>query len=153
MKRFWPRTLSGQLILVMLLAVALSQAVTLAIYRLERARALRSVIGEEFLGRAVSAYRLAEGTSASRRTETLKAIETPLTRYWITDAPVPSSTEWQRQAREHLLQPTSASGRHSSTSSMFLHEPMLGRMTHEPWKVLPEGTWLLPQPIQLLDLE
>ena len=60
MKRFWPRTLSGQLILVMLLAVALSQAVTLAIYRLERARAVRSVIGEEFLGRAVSAYRLAE---------------------------------------------------------------------------------------------
>ena len=30
---------------------------------------------------------------------------------------------------------------------------MLGRMTHEPWKVLPEGTWLLQQPIQMLDLE
>ena len=25
-------------------------------------------------------------------------------------------------------------------------------MTHEPWKVLPEGTWLLQQPIQMLDL-
>jgi signal transduction histidine kinase len=153
MKRFWPRTLSGQLILVVLLAVALSQAVTLAIYRLERAQAVRGVIGEEFLGRAVSAYRLAEVTSASRRTETLKAIETPLTRYWITHAPAPSSAEWQRQAREHLLEPTSASGSHSPTSSMFVHEPMLGRMTQEPWKVLPEGTWLLQQPIQMLDLE
>jgi hypothetical protein len=54
---------------------------------------VRGVIGEEFLGRAVSAYRLAEVTSASRRTETLKAIETPLTRYWITHAPAPSSAE------------------------------------------------------------
>jgi signal transduction histidine kinase len=152
MKWLWPRTLSGQLILVMLLAVAFSQVVTLVIYRLERAKVVRDVIGEETLGRAVSAFRLAEATSPARRAETLKAIETPLTRYWITDEMVSSPIEWQQQARAQLLEPTPASGKYSSSSSLFLHEPMLGRVSQETWKVLPAGTWLLQQPIRLLEL-
>jgi signal transduction histidine kinase len=152
MKWRWPRTLSGQFILVTLLAVAFSQVVALLIYRLEQAKVVRSVVREECLGRAVSAYRLAEGTPASRRAETLKAIETPLTRYWITDAQVSSPVEWQQQARAHLLEPTSASGKYSSSSSLFLHQPMLGEVSQEPWQVLPAGTWLLQQPIHLLDL-
>ncbi|HEY5707278.1 MAG TPA: ATP-binding protein [Terrimicrobiaceae bacterium] len=152
MKWLWPRTLSGQLILVMLLAVAFSQLVTLVIYRFERAKVVRNAVGEETLGRAVSAYRLAEATLASRRAETLKAIETPLTRYWITDALVSSPVEWQQQARSHLLEPTSASGKYTSSSSLFLHEPMLDQMHDEPWKVLPAGTWLLQEPIRLLAL-
>ncbi len=152
MKWLWPRTLSGQLILVMLLAVAFSQVVTLVIYRLERARVVRNIIVEETLGRAVSAYRLAEATSPSRRAETLKAIETPLTRYWISDELVSSPVEWQQQARARLLEPTSASGKYSSSSSLFPNEPGLGRVSQEPWKVLPVGTWLLQQPIRLLDL-
>ncbi len=36
--------------------------------------------------------------------------------------------EWQRQAREHLLKPTSATGRHTSTSSLFANDPMLNRV-------------------------
>ncbi len=64
--KLWPRTLTGQLILVLLLALAISQVVTLFIYRFERARALRVVIGEECLGRAVSAFRLAEGVTPTR---------------------------------------------------------------------------------------
>jgi signal transduction histidine kinase len=152
MRRLWPKTLVGQLILVMLLAVGLSQAVTLIIYRLERARTVRGVIAEECMGRAVSAYRLAEGTPPARRTETLNAIETPLTRYWITDAPVASTAEWQRQARAHLLEPISASGKHSSSSSLFSSEAMLDQVSDAPWKVLPAGTWLLQQPIHVLDL-
>ena len=152
MKWLWPRTLSGQLILVTLLAVALSQVVALLIYRLEQAKVVRDVVREECLGRAVSAYRLAEGTPPSRRAETLKAIETPLTRYWITDAQISSPVEWQQQARAQLLEPTSASGKYSSSSSLFLDQPMLGGVTEEPWKVLPAGTWLLQQPIHLLDL-
>ena len=152
MNRLWPRTLSGQLILVMLLAVALSQIVTLVIYRLERARAVRTVIGEECLGRAVSAYRLVESTPRQARTETLKAIETPLTRYWTTKAMVSSAQEWQDLARKHLMQPTSASGSQSSTTSLFLNEPSLTRTTPSSWTTLPSGTWFLQQPIHVLDL-
>jgi hypothetical protein len=152
MKGLWPRTLSGQFILVTLLAVAFSQVVALLIYRVEQAKVVRTVVREECLGRAVSAYRLAEGTPASRRAETLKTIETPLTRYWITDTQLSSPVEWQQQARARLLEPTSASGKYSSSSSLFLHQSMLGAVSQEPWQVLPAGTWLLQQPIHLLDL-
>jgi signal transduction histidine kinase len=152
MKRLWPRTLVGQLILVMMLAVGFSQVVTLVIYGLERAKAVRGVIVEESMGRAVSAFRLAQGTPPARRAETLKAIETPLTRYWITDALASSTAEWQREARAHLLEPISASGKQTSSSSLFLNEPMLGRTSDAPWKVLPAGTWLLQQPIHVFDL-
>lgn len=152
MKSFLPRTLGGQLILVMLLAVAISQIVTLVIYRFERAKAVRGVIGEECLGRAVSAFRLAESIPPGLRVETLEAVETPLTRYWITRNEIVSPVEWQRQAREHLLQPTSAIGRHHSTSSLFTHDPALEEFSKNDWQILPAGSWLVQQPIRLLDL-
>ena len=152
MRRLWPRTLVGQLMLVMLLAVAFSQVVTLVIYRFERAKAVRGVVAEESIGRAVSAYRLAEGTPTARRAETLKAIETPLTRYWITDSPATSTAEWQQQARARLLEPISASGKYSSASSLFSDEAMFDQVSDSPWQVLPAGTWLLQQPIHQLDL-
>jgi len=152
MKRILPRTLGGQLILVMLLAVAISQIVTLVIYRFERAKAVRSVIGEECLGRAVSAFRLAESISPGLRVETLDAVETPLTRYWITREEVASPEEWQRQARAHLLQPTAAIGRHQPTSSLFTNDSTLTDISKSDWQILPAGSWLVQQPIRLLDL-
>lgn len=152
MKPLWPRTLGGQLILVMLLAVAVSQIVTLVIYRLERAKAVRHVIGEECVGRAVSAFRLAEGIPAGERAKTLSAVETPLTRLWITEGEISSPQEWQNEARRHLLEPTSAIGRHSSTASLFLNDPMLSQTSDSAWTVLPAGSWLLQQPIRVLDL-
>lgn len=148
----FPRTLSGQLILVMLLAVALSQAVTLVIYRIERARTVRTVVGEECLGRAVSAYRLAEAIPPERRAATLEASETPLTRYWITDRLLPAA-QWQDAAREHLMKPISATGEHSRQTSLFLNEPMLDhRRSDADWEALPAGTWLLQRPVHVLDL-
>lgn len=152
MKYLWPRTLGGQLILVMLLAVAISQIVTLVIYRFERAHVVRNVIGEECIGRAVSAFRLTEGLPPSQRLETLSSVETPLTRLWITDGEIPCPQEWQREARKHLLKPTSAIGRHSSTASIFAHDPILEQTSEASWENLPAGSWLLQQPIQVLDL-
>jgi signal transduction histidine kinase len=146
-----PRTLGGQLILVMLLAVAVSQAVTLMISRFERAQVVRRVIGEECVGRAVSAFRLAEGVPVSQREETLSAVETPLTRLWITKEETPS-LEWQEQARKHLLNPTAAIGRHTSTDSLFINDPMLSRLSDSKWDDLPGGTWLLQHPVRVLDL-
>lgn len=151
MRTFLPRTLTGQLILLMLLAVAVSQVVTLVIYRIERAKAVRGVVGEECLGRAASAFRLAEGIEPTQRNETLEAVETPLTRYWITSGELDSQA-WQKEAREHLLKPTSAAGRQTSTSSLFANDPMLNSVCRASWKEMPGGSWLLEQPIRILDL-
>ncbi|PTX93630.1 two-component sensor histidine kinase [Spartobacteria bacterium LR76] len=149
--KLWPRTLTGQLVLVLLLALAISQIVTLFIYRFERARALRVVIGEECLGRAVSAFRLAEGVTPDQRKSVLKTIETPLTRYWLTRDEV-SSEEWQKEARDHLLKPTSAAGSNNPTASMFAREAMLSQISSASWRELPGGTWLLQKPLHILDL-
>ncbi len=149
--KIWPRTLTGQLILVLLLALAVSQVVTLVIYRFERERALRVVIGEECLGRAVSAFKLAEGVSPDQRKDILNTIETPLTRYWLSARQI-SPKDWQQQARERLLQPTAATGQHHSAGSLFAHETMLNRTSGSSWRELPGGTWLLQQPLHLLDL-
>lgn len=152
MKGLLPRTLGGQLILVMLLAVAISQIVTLVIYRLERAKAMRGVLGEECLGRAVSAFRLAESIPAVQRAETLEAIETPLARYWTSTGEMLAPGEWQQQAREHLLTPTSATGGRKSTASLFTHEEMLAATNDSVWTTLPMGNGLVREPIHRLDL-
>lgn len=149
--RLWPRTLTGQLIMVLLVALAVSQVVTLFIYRFERARALRVVIGEECLGRAVSAFRLAEGVAPGQRKSVLKTIETPLTRYWLTHEEV-SSEAWQKEARDHLLKPTSAAGSNNPTASMFARETMLNQISNVSWRELGGGTWLLQKPLHILDL-
>ena len=151
MKRLWPRTLSGQLILVMLLAVALTQAVTLVIYRFERAHALRKILGEECVGRAASACRLVQEIAPPARTETLDTIETPLTRYWIS-ANRADPIEWQHDARRRLLEGITPSGGNSQGASLFLMESMLNEVSNVPWTELTTHSLPIPRPMQILDL-
>ncbi len=151
MKWLWPRTLSGQLILVMLLSVALTQAVTLVIYRFERAHALRKILGEECVGRAASACRLVQEIPPQLRTETLDTIETPLTRYWIS-ATRANPVEWQGDARRRLLEGITPSGGHSQGASLFLMESMLNHVSDEAWTELAPQSLIIPRPMQILDL-
>ena len=58
MKRFWTRSLTSQLIGLMLLALLLSQVVIFLLYRSERERTLRSIQRDEFLARAASVSRI-----------------------------------------------------------------------------------------------
>lgn len=151
--RLWPRTLSWQLILVILLAVALSQVVTLWIYRLERAQAVRKVVGEECVGRAISGYRLVLETPPEERAATLDAIETPLTRYWIT----PTKEEpavWQQEARQHLLTKLCPRGGASLPgASLFEQESMMSNFSDDEWYVLPGSNGLTKQPLNAIDLK
>lgn len=151
MRWLWPRTLSGQLILVMLLAVALTQAVTLVIYRFERAHALRKILGEECVGRAASACRLVQEIPPQVRTETLDTIETPLTRYWIS-AKRANPAEWQADARRRLLEGITPSGGNSQGASLFLMESMLNDVSDASWTDLTAYSLLIPRPMQILDL-
>jgi signal transduction histidine kinase len=148
MKRLWPHTLSGQLILVMLLAVALSQAVTLLIYRVERAKCVHRVVGDECLSRFISAYRLAEtAATAENRAHMLEAIGSPLTRFWITPSLIDSSDQWQQMARERLLKPL-AKGE-SQPSAVDL---MLGLASDRPWQVIEASNTFPQRSIHVLDL-
>ncbi len=153
MKRLWPHSLAGQLIALMLLALALSQAFSLLIYRRERMHAVRQVIRDEFLGRSAAVARLLQATPVDRRDETLRPAATPLTRYWLSPGPPGASDEWQRIARERLLRVVAPVEREHSPANLFSGDGVLQRSSSAGWEDLPAGESLLGRPAKLLNLE
>jgi signal transduction histidine kinase len=103
MKRFWTRSLTGQLIALVLLALALGQTVFFVLARSEREMILRSVQRDEFLARIASVSRLLAATDESLHPEILRASSTALTRHWLSTEPPADPSTWQRSAREYLL--------------------------------------------------
>lgn len=103
MKRFWMRSLTGQLIGLMLLALLLSQGVIYWITDNERDRSLRSLRQDEFISRANAVGRLIGSTGEEIHLQVLQASGTSLSRYWLSDGPPPSPAEWARAARAALL--------------------------------------------------
>ncbi|BCU75593.1 ATP-binding protein [Luteolibacter sp. LG18] len=103
MRRFWMRSLTGQLIALMLLTLLLSQVVFYFINNSERDRTMRSVRQDEFLARAMAVARLVGSTDASVHSEVIGAANTALSRYWISDKPPGDPRDWQQRARRHLL--------------------------------------------------
>ncbi|EIP97246.1 signal transduction histidine kinase [Opitutaceae bacterium TAV1] len=152
MKRFRLRTLSSQLIGVMLLAIALSQGVSLYVFHREHERSVRGVLRDECLGRIASAIRLAQVTPPDQRAATLAAVSTPLTRYWLTSGPPGSSAAWQETAREQLLRDTLSADHGQPVPSLFRLDPMLDRRSVAGWEELPADTWLVGLPVRQLDL-
>lgn len=150
MKRFWTRTLSGQLISVMLLALALSQLVSVCVYRGERAETLRTVLREEYVGRMASAVRLMQATPVAQRGETFRTVGTPLARYWLSDASYPESEYWLRTARTHLLEQSPSS---DPSPSLFRDDSTLDHLPGVTWQILPADIRLLRLPVHMLELE
>lgn len=104
MKRFfWMRSLTGQLIGLLLLALVVSQAIFFLLYRSERESLVRNLQRDEFLARVASVTRLVTTTEAALHPEILRAASTTLSRYWLTTEPPVESVAWQRMAREYLL--------------------------------------------------
>ncbi len=148
--RWLPQTLGARLIVLILLAVALSQGVSLLVYRVERLRTVRHAVQEECLGRAVSAFRVAEATPEAERAAVLATVETPLTRYWLT--PGPPGPGWADAARAHLLRPVPGARRTALTESLFSEERTLRTPPAAQWQQIPESAWLPQHPVRLLEL-
>lgn len=152
MKPFWTRSLSGQFIALMLVALALAQLVSMVVYHYESTRRLRRVLREECLGRAASAYRLASATPLTQRAEALEAAATPLTRYWLTPTTPGTVAEWQRLARERLEHSAPSADREGGTKSLFANEPMMNLVSEAKWEKLPPEAWMLRVPLQFAEI-
>jgi hypothetical protein len=100
MKRFWMRSLTGQLIGLMLLALVLSQVIFFLLYRSERESTLRTVQRDEFLARIASVTRLIATTDSALHPEILRAASTTLSRYWLS-AEAPASP-WHGRAERAI---------------------------------------------------
>jgi signal transduction histidine kinase len=102
---FWTKSLVGQLIGFMLLALVVSQAISFFIYWDERGEALRHAAKEEFLVRSASVAQLLETTPAVYHPEILRSVATNYTRFWLTKESPDDVKAWKKEAFYRLAQP------------------------------------------------
>lgn len=98
------RSLTGQWITVMLLALCLSQVLFYLIYRAEQIRTLREVRRDEFLARTASVVRLVNTVEPRLHPEILGAANTTVVRFWFTETAIASPLAWQEVARARMLE-------------------------------------------------
>jgi len=104
MKRFWMRSLTGQWIALTLVALAASQILFYYIYRAEQARTVLELRRDEFLGRAAAVARLMNTVDPGLHPEILRATNTGVVRFWLTDEGPGNIMTWQTSASEKLLE-------------------------------------------------
>ena len=161
MNKLWTRSLAGQMVALLLLALVLSHVVGFVIYRDERTQLLRGALKEEFLARTAAVTRLLDATPADLHGEILRAGGSGITRYWLAPAPVESQA-WQGQALSHLLQvlparlradqPAMLTDSLSPATNPYLAGSKLHPMSSASWEVLPAGAWPLGREARLLQL-
>ncbi len=141
MKRFWMRSLTGQWITLMLLALALAQVLFLAIYRGDQLRTVFLLRRDEFLGRAASVARLLDSADPSLHEGILDAANTVAIRYWFGPKPGGDSLKWEEQARASLL----GSSRPPAPEDL----PLRGGVN---WETLPAEEWRAGSPAMLVHI-
>lgn len=166
MKRVWMRSLTGQLIGLMLLALVVAQGVFFLLSRSERETILRSIQRDEFLARIASVIRLLDTTDENLHPEILRAASTTLSRYWLTVDTPAEPANWQRTAREYLLRalPAGPLARGSeqpagtAEKAGFVTNPRFFgtdlRVSDKPiWEPLASENWPGSRPARLITLE
>ncbi|MGH6887468.1 MAG: HAMP domain-containing protein, partial [Geminicoccales bacterium] len=83
LRRLWPRRLAGQLIALLLLALILAQAASVAIFMDERRIAIRAAERKQILERTASVVRLIEGTPEALHGQIVRSASTGHLRFWL----------------------------------------------------------------------
>jgi len=86
LNRLLPKSLWAQLVLLLLVALALSHLLGFVVFSGERQQAMRSVHYLELLERTASMVRVLEATPTDTRERMLTALGSPRLRYWITQS-------------------------------------------------------------------
>lgn len=143
MSRLWMRSLTGQWILLMLLALLMSQLLFYFIYRAEQARAVLELRRDEVLARATSVATLVETVDPALFPVILRATNTGVVRFWLEDAEAaPNPVTWQEKARQHLLE----SPRPPAASEIQVQPKVV-------WETTPTDGGGDKQPMQMLNLK
>lgn len=142
MKRFWMRSLTGQWITLLLLALVLSQLVFFAIYRGDQLRTVFLLRRDEFLSRAASVARLLDAAEPDLHPGILNAANTISVRYWLGPEPEADPVTWEKQARERLMEST----RPPSIESLPLQ-------TGVKWESLPLEEWKGGSPARMVSIK
>lgn len=86
-RRAFPQSLGGQLLAMLLVALAVTQGLGLALLTDERNRAVRAALGLEAAGRAANVALLLDDAPADLRLQILRAADSPLVRFEVGPEP------------------------------------------------------------------
>lgn len=100
--RLFPRSLGGQLIALLLIALVASQGFAIWLFAGERRVAIYEAIGDGVILRAATLVPLLDSADGPMRDQILKATSTPVTRFWVAPDPVVSTAG--RSAPERRLE-------------------------------------------------
>ncbi|RKQ72286.1 ATP-binding protein [Oceanibaculum indicum] len=151
-RSIWNRSLAGQLVGFMLVALLVSQGISFLIYYDEHGQALRDTLKEEFLVRSASAARLLETTPSAYHADVLKAVDTIYSRFWVTDQLPEDVKAWKQGAWRRLKD---REGNGEGTGS----EPVVDATAAGPvisnysWGNLPADQWPLERPARFVRLD
>ena len=81
--RVFPQSVGGQLLAMLLLALAITQGLGLILLTDERNRAVRAALGLEAAGRAANVVLLLDDAPADLRAEILRSADSPLVRFEV----------------------------------------------------------------------
>ena len=84
----WPKKLASQLILLLLVAIFVAQAISLAIFHDQRRIAMVALARDNILSRAVSIAELLEDTPPALQGRILEASSTRFVAFWVGDTPL-----------------------------------------------------------------
>lgn len=115
MKKGWEASLTARFIVLLLLALAASQLLTLGISWDERSTALRDAAQGEFLSRGASLALLLDSTPVQMRNDILNVSNTTYGRFWVDEKGPGTPSQWWIAARDHLLAPLSVDGRYEDS--------------------------------------
>jgi HAMP domain-containing protein len=110
LRKLFPQSLGGQLLVMLLLALAITQGLGLLLLTDERNRAVRAALGLEAAGRAANVVLLLDGTPTDLRMSILRAANSPLVRFEVGPEPAASHDSAEadmvlRQIRQILGEP------------------------------------------------
>ncbi|HDS1787363.1 ATP-binding protein [Pseudomonas putida] len=147
--------LAARFIGLMLLALIVSQALTLSIFWDERAGALREVAKSDFLSRTSSLASLLDRMPVDERQMTLQVSSTAYERFWLFPASPSQPSEWWKFARRHLLEPLSHGKPQGTLSIQFRSEDEVPPATIDAtaaWSVPGEALWPSPRTARFIYL-
>ncbi len=84
--------MGGQLLVMLLVALVISQGLSLVIFSDERDRAVRAALAFEAAGRAANVVQLLESAPTDLHAEIIAAASSPLVRFWISPKPAVDHT-------------------------------------------------------------
>ena len=98
--RLWPKSLAGQLTVMLVIALVVAQTLAIILFAGERAQAFRTAYRENVVGRTAALMRLVESTPETAHDGMMQAASSQFVRFALTDQPELEADENDARANE-----------------------------------------------------